>query len=418
MRSQIKVYTDKIYFILLLLIALLIPTVEASSVKLASFSIILLTFWWLISGDYELKFFRFKTNKLIWLFTALFLINLVSLLRTYHLSDATNLLTRKLALFLLPLIIGTSAAITKKQVNYLVICFICSLFVASIFTFREGLTIVLDRVDLTNLVRLVLIHRPYFGLFSAFAVIGLFHLFTVFPSTIVRGFLLLALLYFLWFIYVLYAKMTVLALAALVVVLLAVLIAKKINLYVTLALGLCVLLTAYMVIRTNNSVRVIYDKIINFEDFSYQEYNIHLVSSINIRYINWGCSVKVLEQDQNWIAGLGIGNAQEQLNLCYKNLNPWIYEGQQNAHNEYLEEMLRNGVVGLGIFILCLFIPVGISLNQNNYFYLSFLILFAICCITEDYLSRQGGVLFYAFFNSVFAFNTFGKLNKKTISEG
>ena len=125
---------EKLYFLLLLLIAVLIPTVEAFAVKLASMSMILLTIWWLMSGDYLQKYIRFRNNKLLWLFIALFLINVLSLLRTDHFDDATNLITRKLSLLLLPLIIATSPRLGIRQISYLIIAFIGSLFIVSLYS--------------------------------------------------------------------------------------------------------------------------------------------------------------------------------------------------------------------------------------------------------------------------------------------
>lgn len=404
--NQFKIYNNKIYFVLLLLVAALIPTAEFP-VKAASLSIIVFTLWWLISGDYKQKFDRLKSNKLLWLFAALFLVNLPGLLRTSHPDEAYELLVRKLPLLLFPLIIGTSFRLTRQQINYIILAFISGLFIVSLFTFREGVEAVLNRHDLTTMVRLTVLHRAYSGMFSAFAIIGLIHLFRYYRSPVTRAVLILAILYFSFFIYILYVKMTIIALSVLFLFFILIGAVKKLGKDVVLVATLLFVISAAWYITTNERTRTVYEKIIKFEDFSYQEYNIHLVSSINIRYINWGCSVEVLKQEQNWLTGLGIGNAQEQLNLCYKDLNPWIYESEMNAHNDYLEEMLRNGIAGLLILLLGLALPAAACLRYKNYTYLSFLILFAVCMVTENLLSRQAGIMFYALFNAVFAFNCF-----------
>lgn len=417
--SKLKPINGKIYFILLLLVAVLTPTAEGLPVKLASLSVILLTVHWLISGDYRIKLEKLKANWLLWLFAALFLINLVGLYKVDNYKDASDILVRKLPLLLFPLVIGTSVKLTKHQVNCIIAAFIIGLFLTSLFTFREGLAVVLDRQDLTTMVELTLLHRPYSGLFGLFAIVGLVRFYTSTNSIAIKVLLALTVLYFLFFIYVIYVKMTIVALLILLALFVSIWLVKWWGKYPVIALAGILLLSASWYIGTNEKARTILTKIVKFEDFSYQEYNIHLVSSINIRYINWGCSFKALNEDNTWLTGLGIGNTQEKLNLCYKDLNPWIYENEMNAHNEYLEEMLRNGLAGLFILVLCLAIPTVLSLRHKKYTYLSFLVLIIVCCLTENILSRQAGIMFYALFNSVFALSTFSSglwLRKEEVS--
>ncbi|WP_347156787.1 O-antigen ligase family protein [Pontibacter chitinilyticus] len=397
---------EQVYYILLLLVAVLIPTAEAFSIKLASFSVILLSVWWIASGDITQKFYNLKNNRLLWLFAALYLVNLVGLLQHYNVPEANKLLLRKLPILLFPLIIGTSSAITKKQIHGLLVAFTASLLLISLYTFREGWHVLLNRTNITMLVNLVLIHRPYFGLFCAFAVVALFYFIQLrLQPLLVKVAEGILILYFLFFIYLLYAKMIVVALIALPFIIATVVLAKKTKPYWVIIAILVIVCAASYVARTSATLQLVYHKIINAEDFSYQDYDINIVSSINIRYINWGCSYQVLKKDHNWVTGLGIGNVQEKLNACYKNLNPWIYESEMNAHNEYLEETLRNGVTGLVILLLCFLLPTMMSINKGNYLYFSFLVLFSICCITESMLSRQSGILFYSFLNAVLAFS-------------
>lgn len=399
----------KIYFLLLLFVAFITPTAEALPIKLASISVILLSAYWLLSGEYRTKIDRAKSNKLLWLFLALFLINLLGLLKTQDLEEASDILVRKLPLLLFPLVIATSHILTKKQINSIIIAFIVGLFATSLFTFRDGLFVVLDRTDLTTMVELTVLHRPYAGMFSIFAILGLIRLYGATSSLKKRIFIALAILYFLFFIYVIYAKMSVIALIAIASVFIIISAANRFGKYPVIAVGALIILTSLWYVSSDEKAMVVVNKLAKFEDFSYKEYNIHLVSSINIRYINWGCSIKVLRQDNSWLTGLGIGNTQDKLNLCYKDLNPWIYENQMNAHNEYLEETLRNGIAGLLILLLCLLIPLLLSIRYRNYTYLSFLVLISVCCITENVLSRQAGIMFYAMFTSLFAFNSFGR---------
>jgi O-antigen ligase len=414
MKALRKLYNEKIYFGLLLFVAVLIPNNESLPIRLASVSIILLSAWWLLTGHYQEKFERFKSNKLLWLFIAIYLINLPGLLLSTDINQGLEQLGRRLPLLFFPLVIGTSFRLTTRQINQLIMAFITGLFLMSLFTFREGILEVLDREDLTTMVRLTLLHRPFAGLFSAFAIVALVRFWNQYTSTRSRIVCLAGIAYFLFYIYVLYAKMAAIAMAVLCLLLLLVWAYYKLGKYVVLAAGMLFMLAGIWYITTNEQTKTVYDKIVRFEDFSYQEYDIHLVSSINIRYINWGCSIEVLKQDHNWLTGLGIGSPQAHLNLCYKDRNDWIYESQMNAHNDYLDEMLRNGVVGLLLLLSALAIPMVLALRQQHYTYFSMLVLFAVCIITENMLNRQAAIMFYALFNSAFAFY---ELNRSTKPE-
>ncbi|MBX0331699.1 O-antigen ligase family protein [Pontibacter sp. HSC-14F20] len=400
-----RLYNKELYHALLLVVAVLIPNTDSLPIRLASMSIILLAVWWIASGHYKQKLTKLKHNKFLWLFMALFLINLPGLLLRDYSADGYEILSRKLPLLLFPLVIGTSFDLSGKQRSQILIAFILGLFLMSLFTFREGIAVLLDREDLTTMVRLTLLHRPYSGLFSAFGLVALMSLFRQYTSISARVLLAAGILYFIFYIYILYAKMTVVALLVLAFVLAMVWATRKLGKGVVIGGGMVGIIAAAFFVSNNEKASTVAQKIIKFEDFSYQEYDIHLVSSINIRYINWGCSIELLKKDNNWLTGLGIGHTQQPLNACYKDLNPWIYELKMNSHNEYLDEMLRNGIVGLSILLLVLLIPAINSLKQTNYTYLSFLILFAVAILTENFLSRQAGIMYFALFASVFAFH-------------
>ena len=401
-----RLYSPTLYHKLLLFVAVLIPNTDSLPVRLASVSILLVGLWWIASGNFKLKLSRLRENKLLWLFLALFLINIPGLLFTDHSASGFEMLGRKLPLLLFPLVIGTSFDLTKQQINQILIAFITGLFLMSLFTFREGIVVLLDREDLTTMVDLTLLHRPYAGLFSAFSLVALVHLYRQYTPTIAKAAIALAIPYFVFYIYILYAKMTVIALLVLALALAIWWLGRKIS--KTASIVACLLFIAGFIgfVATNEKASTVVEKVMRFEDFSYQEYNIHLVSSVNIRYINWGCSIETIRQDRNWLTGLGIGHAQPLLNACYKDRNPWIFEQSMNSHNEYLDEILRNGIIGLLILIAVLLAASCKSIRDGNYLYFSFILLLAVSFITENFLARQAGIMFFALFNALFAFHT------------
>ncbi|HTN08891.1 O-antigen ligase family protein [Agriterribacter sp.] len=71
-----------------------------------------------------------------------------------------------------------------------------------------------------------------------------------------------------------------------------------------------------------------------------------------------------------------------------------------NAHNQYMEILAALGVVGLSVFLMLLFSPLGWS--GVNALYFPFFIICLITFCTESVLHRQQGILFFMFFYSLY----------------
>jgi O-antigen ligase len=70
-----------------------------------------------------------------------------------------------------------------------------------------------------------------------------------------------------------------------------------------------------------------------------------------------------------------------------------------------LQETLAYGIIGLLAFIACLLVPLLLYYGDaNKQLYVLFLLSFFIICLTESILEISKGIVFYSFFNSIFAF--------------
>jgi O-antigen ligase len=108
----------------------------------------------------------------------------------------------------------------------------------------------------------------------------------------------------------------------------------------------------------------------------------------------------------NWPFGVGTGDSQSALQSSYTKKN-YVFAIFNNcdAHNQYLEETIAFGLPGLFIFLLCLVLPFGYVLySKDHSLYLVFLLLFAVICLSESILQLNKGIIWYSFFNSLFAF--------------
>ena len=133
------------------------------------------------------------------------------------------------------------------------------------------------------------------------------------------------------------------------------------------------------------------------------------MNSTQIRKEIYNCSGELLSE--HWLAGVGIGNVQPALNDCYtKNDQETLRRMEFNTHNQYAHVWLSNGILGLVIFVLMLLIPYILSIRTKQLVYQSFLLMMIICFFTENILARQHGVVFFAFFNTLFAYHLFSPL--------
>jgi O-antigen ligase len=128
-------------------------------------------------------------------------------------------------------------------------------------------------------------------------------------------------------------------------------------------------------------------------------------NSVSMRWIIWDTDLKLLKD--NWLFGLGPAGLETMLGLQY-----YMYSlllqfpmGIYNTHNEYLNHWLSFGILGLIILLSVLVIQFIKAIKSCHELYLYFLIIITITFFTENVLSRQHGVLFYAFFAMLFYFH-------------
>ena len=121
-----------------------------------------------------------------------------------------------------------------------------------------------------------------------------------------------------------------------------------------------------------------------------------------MRSLIWKCSTKVL--NDNLLFGVGIGDQQDELTLCYKKYRygPLLFKERTfNTHNIFFQSALVAGIIGLAFYLASLLIPVFISIKTKNHLYLMFLVIFVLNGSTESLLQVNFGVTFFSFFNAL-----------------
>ena len=137
-----------------------------------------------------------------------------------------------------------------------------------------------------------------------------------------------------------------------------------------------------------------------------KEYNRPLIglytTSTNIRLAILKCSINLASE--NYLAGLGFDNAQNELNTCYQ-LNydsDFSLDINYNTHNYFLYILIGSGVIGLLFFLYSLGYIIQLAIKSKNLLFIILLLNVLIVCFVENFLYRVQGLLFFYWFLCVF----------------
>jgi len=127
MKLTRKLIHEQVYFYALLLMAVSLPL----SIFTTSLAQIILLANWIVEGRFHEKWERFRGNRALWIFLALYLMHATGLLWSTDAAYSLKDMRVKLPLFFLPLIVATSVPLVKQQVNRILLLFTMAVFAAS-----------------------------------------------------------------------------------------------------------------------------------------------------------------------------------------------------------------------------------------------------------------------------------------------
>ena len=106
--------------------------------------------------------------------------------------------------------------------------------------------------------------------------------------------------------------------------------------------------------------------------------------------------------------GFGLNASFKKLEEKAKNYNVFTgndeLEGYQkkNFHNQYIQIFAELGLIGFVLLVLILFINLKNALNNKDFIHIAFAILMISLFLTESFLWRQRGMIFFALFYCLF----------------
>jgi O-antigen ligase len=371
---------------------------------------ILLTIAWLL---FSKKRFDLSSNKtrLMLLFICLYIIGVIGLLYTDNMKAGLATLKTQSAILFFPLIFGTGSFLDRSLLKKITTHFLIAMSISSIAGLGYGIYNYFQSGNIETLTgnSILLFHgfRPLLmGVFCLSAIIIAFE--KILTASKKRKQLLYACIFLMTaMIFLLSGRLIIIC--WLLLVLFFILTNIKRPVYKT-GLVIAAILTLIISGITIPSAKKQWQEL--FDLSANSTIVLDKDSSLGkswggkaLRIAIWKCSADVLKR--NWTTGVGTGDVQDSLQQAYEKRKFYFASqyNKYNAHNEYLQITLANGLPGLLILLSCIIYPlINYRKKISGNTYLLFLLLFSIIGISESILEVNKGIIWYSFFNSIFAF--------------
>jgi len=111
----------------------------------------------------------------------------------------------------------------------------------------------------------------------------------------------------------------------------------------------------------------------------------------------WKSAIKVIRH--NVVFGVGAGDASAEIRKAYKKAGyTEMYYDNLNAHNQYLETFVANGLVGLTILLSIVAFMMYKAISRRGLIPILFTLIILIFFLFESILNRIAGVTFFSLF--------------------
>lgn len=387
---------------------------------------------WLLESSLTAKWQMLKQNAMAWLFIQLFLLYTIGLLYSDNLHQGFFEIEKKLSVLSFPLVLATTLPLSKKQAGSIFKAFIIACTAATLFCFayatwlnyREGQTlsyvynaVFFDRhlpgryayfnywyFTYELFAKPLNMHPVYFAMYLVLSCcLSVWLWWDWALGNKKRNRLVLLFLLYNFITVVLLASRTQLAILLMLgtaFILHQAYISKKMLIGIISMLGVYGLLLGFILLNPVTRERFINSNKpgAHFSDNKYGE------GGLSLRRYKWKYTAETIAHHP--LTGTGTGDAQDELQKTYSDNDFKIgYDLRFNAHNQFLQTTLELGIIGLLSLIACLALPGCLAFKQKELLYLIFIAVFVISCLTESMLEVNKGIVFYTFFNAVFAFH-------------
>ena len=355
-------------------------TIPLPKYSLSSSALFILMFLWLVMGGLKNKFCKIKENyKAILIISLPFIVSIFGIFYSLNTLKAVSEAGNQ-AVFLLYPILFFSVGLKIKDLDRLLDIFSISLVYAILIGIIKSIFLELNQFEIqfyyTGFSNILDKHSTYF---SIYLLIAISHCaYNLFNKNLNKKlFYLLGLIVFLLFIYILSVRISIITLA----IISFVLIISKFNLTkranVLTAVSIFTFIIAFFFITPNFQKR--------FKDSSKEG----KYGTIDYRLKHWKAVFEIA--NKNWMFGTGTFSDNTDLFKEYRRSNLKIaYREGYNAHNQFLENYYKWGILGLfTILIMLVFLFTESAKNSLSTILLASV---TIPLLTESTLERHSGI--------------------------
>ncbi|WP_298397576.1 oligosaccharide repeat unit polymerase [Flavobacterium sp.] len=111
---------------------------------------------------------------------------------------------------------------------------------------------------------------------------------------------------------------------------------------------------------------------------------------------------ELLKEEPILLKGFGLNASEKKLLEKEKKYNLYNGYGSFNFHNQYIQFFAELGVIGLSLLLLILAKNIKNAINNKDFIHFSFAVLMISLFLTESFLSRQRGIVFFVTMYCIF----------------
>jgi len=371
---------------------------------------ILLVAWWLIFSKKEIDLSSQKT-KLMLLFLSLYIIGIAGMIYTNNTKAGIATLKTQSAIFFFPLVFGTTSILTRSIIEKITTHFLIATSIASLAGLAFGFYHYIQTENIEQLTgpHILPFHalRPvYMGWFCLLAMIIAFQKLES-NSIKTKGLIYACIVLITLMIFLLSIRLVIVCWFVVALYFFIRTVQKLIlKIMLIIASVLILIISGLGIPSVKRQWNELFDLSAKTTIILDQDSSLgRSWGGKALRVAIWKCGADILKD--HFLIGVGTGDVQDSLQQAYENRKFYFASryNRYNAHNEYLQITLANGLPGLLILLSCIAYPLFQYRKKfSGNTYQLFLLLFIFAAVSESLLEVNKGIIWYSFFNSIFAF--------------
>lgn len=330
----------------------------------------------------------------------LYLAYVLGLLNSENSEYAISFLGKKISLFLFPIIFAI-IKISEIQKRNLIFVFIISYSLRGLYFLGHFIFKILNsgfqkKWSFQEIESSGGFHPTYMGLYSLVSIVFLMYFLNKKYYSKKLNYLLLALQVVL--IYVLAARIVFITLLLLILIygIFQIVKYKKLRKKIII-IGIILVPLFISGVFLNQDFRYKFLQLKTLDGFKYNKYD---AGSISSRIAKWTSAFEISKRHP--FLGCGTGDLPEALMHEFKKIEclQCVVAKYNNPHNQYLDALARNGILGLLALLFMLGFPIYISIKFKNIYVLLLNITFCFIMMSECILNKEKGIELFCFINS------------------